>query len=161
MGKLGTFGEVATEIHEADTFDYFGEELRVHPLLTDAELVDWLDEASKTDETDPRAGAMVKDFMRAVVHPDDFEQFWALGKQHRQSIEDRLRVANALMEAVVGRPTERRSDSPSGRGTTRGSSPADFALAAQRKLEADGRADLAVAALQHREYAEVKTRSTG
>jgi hypothetical protein len=161
--KIGSFGDPAGEAEvEEMTFDYFGEELRVHPDLTDAELVDWLEQAATVKEDDPKAGALVKDFLRACVHPEDFEKFWTLGKRHRQSVEDRMKVANALLEAVTDRPTERPSGSPPGRGRTGMSSTADFASAAarrradalevKRRLEATGRADLAVAALRHIEH---------
>lgn len=156
MARLKIAAPTSHTSEEIDTIDYFGSDIRINPGFTDADLIDFLEEVDAVDEDDPKAGALTKNFLRQAVHPDDFEHFWALGKQHRQSMEDRMAVAYAVLEVVTGRPTEQPSGSPAGPALTAASSTADFALAAQRKLEADGRADLAVAALRHREALAVR-----
>jgi hypothetical protein len=140
------------------TFDYFGEELRVSPDLTDADLLDFLEVQADLKADDPKAGPIVKSFLRTVVHVDDFDRFWALAKQHRQSVDERSETAFKLIEAAVnGTPTEQSSDSSAGLQSTDSSSTADLSstdatsLRVQRRLEQQGRADLAVAVLQRRE----------
>lgn len=136
---------------ELPTFGYFGEELRISPDLTDADLLDFLELQGELKATDPKAGAIVKAFLRTVVHVDDFDRFWALAKQHRQSVDERSETAFKLIEAAVGIPTERSSGSPAGPLRIVESSTDDSSLRAQRRLEESGRADLAVAVLQRRE----------
>jgi hypothetical protein len=147
--------DVGAKSHADDellTFDYFGEELRVSPDLTDADLLDFLEMQADLKADDPKAGPIVKSFLRTVVHADDFDRFWALAKQHRQSVEERSETAFKLIEAAVnGTPTERSSDSSGGPQKTDASSTDDSSLRVQRRLEEAGRPDLAVAVLQRRE----------
>lgn len=133
------------------SFDYFGAELRVSPDLTDADLLDFLEMQSDLAADDPKAGPIVKSFLRTVIHPDDFDQFWSLAKQHRQSVEERSATAFKLIEAAVGTPTERSSDSLDGPQKTAVNSTDDSSLRVQHRLEEKGRADLAVAVYQRRE----------
>lgn len=151
--------DVGATSHAGDevlTFDYFGEELKVSPDLTDADLLDFLELQADLKADDPKAGPIVKSFLRTVVHPDDFDRFWALGKQHRQSVEERSETAFKLIEAAVnGTPTVQSSDSSAGLQTTGASSTDDSSLRAQHRLEEKGRADLAVAVLQRRESLRV------
>lgn len=132
------------------TFDYFGEELRVSPDLTDADLLDFLEMQADLKADDPKAGAIVKAFMRTVIHADDFERFWALGKQHRQSVEERSTTAFKLIEAAVQTPTAPSLGLSDGRPKTDVNLTDDSSLRAQQRLENKGRADLAVAVLQRR-----------
>lgn len=154
MGSLGSFGTPDTGAAEEKTFDYFDVTLRVDPDIVDADMIDWVEEMGELDESDPRAGTAVKDLMRRVVLADDFDLFWSTAKRHKQSIDQRMTVIAQVVAAISKHPTSRPSDSSGGPERTVLSSPADFALAAQRRLERDGRPDLAVAALRHREYRE-------
>lgn len=150
-----SFDRSAPPASDIDTLSYFGVAIRINTDFTDADLVDFMEAAGEADENDPRSALLLKKFLReVVVHPDDFDLFWATGKANRQSLEDRMAVAYQIIEAVTKRPTGQPSGSPAGQRTTAGNSTADFALAAQRKLESAGRADLAVAALRHREALE-------
>lgn len=150
MGRI----EIEATSHAGDeplTFDYFGEELRVSPDLTDADLLDFMELQADLDSEDPKAAALLKQFIRAVVHTDDFDRFWALARQHRQSTEERAKVAYKIIEAATSTPTARSSDSSAGPQRTDSSSTDASSLRAQHRLEDKGRADLAVAVLQHRE----------
>jgi hypothetical protein len=133
------------------TFEYFGEELRVSPDLTDADLLDFLEMQADLKADDPKAGPVVKDFLRTVLHVDDFDRFWALGKQHRQSVDERSETAFKLIEAAVKTPTVRSSDSSAGPQRTDENSTDASSFRVQHRLEEKGRADLAVAVLQRRE----------
>jgi len=152
MARLVDVGATSHADDELLTFEYFGEELRVSPDLTDADLLDFLEAQADLRDDDPKAGPLVKAFLRVVMHEDDFDRFWVLAKQHRQSVEDRAATAFKLIEAAVpGTPTERSSDSSAGPQRTVESSTDASSLRAQRRLEEKGRADLAVAVLQRRE----------
>lgn len=140
---------------EVLTFDYFGVELRVSAELTDADLLDFLELQADLKADDPAAAPIVKQFLRTVIATDDFDQFWALGKQHRQSVEERSETAFKLIEAAVKTPTARSSDSSVGPSKTEENLTDGSSLRAQRRLEAKGRADLAVAVLQRREALHV------
>jgi hypothetical protein len=136
---------------ESSTFVYFGEELHVSPDLTDADLLDFLELQADLKADDPAAGPIVKSFLRAVVHVDDFDRFWALAKQHRQTVDERAEAAFKVIEAVSGTPTVQSSDSSAGLQSTDSSSTDGSSLRAQRRLEEKGRADLAVAVKQRRD----------
>ena len=150
--------DVGAKSHADDellTFDYFGEDLRVSPDLTDADLLDFLEMQSDLPADDPKAGPIVKSFLRTVIHPDDFDRFWTLAKKHRQSVEERSSTAFKLIEAAVGTPTVQSSDLSDGLQRIAANSTDDSSLRAQRRLEEKGRADLAVAVLQRREALHV------
>lgn len=137
---------------EPDTFVYFGTELRTNPGLTDADLLDFMAENADLEDDNPAAAGILKSFMREVIHPDDFDTFWSLARQHRQTTAERVKVMYTLIEAAVpGTPTGQSSDSSAGLQTTDSSSTDDSSLRAQHRLEDKGRADLAVAVLQRRE----------
>lgn len=141
---------------EPNTFVYFGTELRTNPGLTDADLLDFMADHAELKDDDPAAAGILKSFMREVIHPDDFDTFWALARQHRQSTEERVKIMYALIEAAVpGTPTVQSSDSSAGLQRTDESSTDASSLRAQHRLEDKGRADLAVAVLQRREALHV------
>lgn len=150
MASLGSFGEETTDPVEVDTITYFDTELRINPELTDADMFDFMEMAGDLDEQDPRAALALKNLMRQVF-ADDFDRFWSLAKQHRQSVDQRMTVVMKVIEAVSARPTGRSTDSAGGPKTTAATSMVDFAAAAQRKLEEAGRPDLAVAALRFKQ----------
>lgn len=150
MGSLGSFGDPTPQPVEEQTFDYFGADLRVNPELTDADMLDFLEESGSLDEGDPKAALALKNFMRRVFL-EDFDRFWTLARQHRQSIDQRMAAAMQIIEALADHPTGRSAGSSGGPPQTGVTLPVDFALAVQRKLEAQGRPDLAVAPLRVRE----------
>lgn len=150
--------DVGAKSHADDeviTFDYFGTELRANPALTDADLLDFMETNGDLEENDPKAAAITKSFIREAIHPDDFDTFWSLAKQHRQSTAERVEAVYKLIEAAVGTPTEQSSDSSGGLQSTASNSTGDSSLRAQHRLENKGRADLAVAVLQRREALQV------
>lgn len=163
MGSVGTFG---TERPQAEdlTFGYFGAEYRVHPDAGELALVDFLDlaaaieiaaDGTPTPEQLGEGARQVKaivDALRELVHPDDFAAFWKAAKAHRQTIEDLTEVAMGLAAAAADRPTERPSDSSDGPQRTEPSSTADSSsqdkrLSVARRLEEQGRPDLALVVL--------------
>jgi hypothetical protein len=104
-------------------FTYFGEKIRVHPDMTEVDMIDFLDDAEHVKKDDPKSMLMVKEAARSHVHPEDFARFWELRKSHRQGVEQLMGTIWQIVGAVSGRPTGRPSDSSDGPPETRPSSP--------------------------------------
>lgn len=151
MAKLGSYGEPADRPAEQDTFDYFGTEIRVNDLAGETALVDLIEEAGHLDEQDPRGITATKDFLREIVHADDFDTFWDLGRKHRQSVAQMMEVAMSIVEQLTDLPTERSSGSRTGPSATGPSSTADSYSRKRAQLEAEGRPDLALVYLDAEE----------
>lgn len=148
--NLGDFSGEETPVDDL-TFGWFGAELRVHPELCDTSYVDWMEEFGDLDKNDPKAALGVKRFMQVVVHPDDFEQYWALGKKHRRTQEQHFEVAHKLIDAITDRPTEQSSDSSAGlSATAENSMDASYERVIQ-ELEGEGRPDLALVYVEAQE----------
>ena len=165
MAKLGTFGDpTAVEEVEPDTFDYFGEEIRLNPDFSEMDYVDFMEHASTIDEKDIRAVTAVKGFIRTMVHQEDFDLLWDTARKKApkgQQLKHLMETANALLELMTGRPTGLPSASSAGQSATvtslkPGSSSPESPLTAMdrrvidRKL-ADGRPDTAMAVLMSAE----------
>lgn len=89
----------------------------------------------------------------------EFDRFMDTATTERWDHEEILEVVGKVMEALSERPTGRRpvsSDEPS---TAKPSSEDASSLRAQRRLEVAGRADLAVAIADRREW--LQTQQTG
>lgn len=147
--NIGTFGQIP-EPPEGDAwpevpkFPWFGAEIRVNPNLSDTAIADFLESIGDMEDDDPKAIIVVKNFVRAVIHGDDFNDFWTLGKRNGYSMNDFSGAAGEIITAVTGDPTNGSADSsagPSGtdtKSTVVSSKPADII----RQLEADHRPDL-------------------
>lgn len=147
MAHLGTFGTP----HEAtsDTISYFGQDIRTNPLASDLAVTDFMEHARAVDDTDPGAMTLIKDFMRDLIHLEDFDAFWGLARRNGQSTEDLLAVMKALASAVTARPTGRPSGSSAGRPRTRAKSKAGSSSRALERLA--GRPDLQLAVIAAQE----------
>lgn len=120
--------------------------------LAEIELVEFLDKATTLDEADPRAMAIIRTFLRTLVHEDDWDTFWEAVRRYRQGAEDQMAFARYVIETATGHPFEEPSASSPGPSNTEQSSGVDYSLQerVQRRLEDQGRPDLALAALQAR-----------
>lgn len=144
MTHLGDFG-VERPAHE-DSFGYFGETVRVNPDLSDLAMVDFVETGVAIQAMDGKGGLLaLKDMLRSLVHPEDFDRLWELAKANRQQIDDLDALAEAIVVSVTGRPTEQPSDSSDGLPTT----PDDSSSRALRLL--DGRPDLQMAIVRAQE----------
>lgn len=114
---LGEFGE---EVEDVDlTFGYFGEEIRVNPTAGELTYMDFMARASEIEESDNAGGIkLTMGFLKDQVHPDDWELFWGLAMEKRQTLEKLMKVSKAIVEAVSGFPTGQPSDSRAGRRAT-------------------------------------------
>lgn len=149
---LGEYGHVEDmpaqgQWPEPVKFPWFGVEVRVNPTLTDTALIDLLEEVGDLDAADPRAAVAVKQFVREVIHADDFADFWKLGKAHGYSTEQFAEVAGLIVEKVTGDPTRESPDSSNGRLPTATKSTGGSSKLTTEdmiaELEREGRPDLA------------------
>jgi hypothetical protein len=113
MARLGEFGQIREQT--TDVFGYFTEDIRVNPDLSELDVLDFMEAAAEIDEEDPAAVKILKNFLRSLLHADDFDRFWELSRTNRQSVADLMTVAKAIVEAVAKRPTSVPSDSSVGR----------------------------------------------
>lgn len=124
MASLGTFGTAYDAPAEPDTFDYFGATIRVNPALSDLDLADFLDLFGDLDVDNLKPAQAItvmqglKQHFRALVHPDDFAEFWRLARANRQGTVDLLAISMALIESVTSRPTKRPAVSTDGPSST-------------------------------------------
>lgn len=107
--------------------------------------------------TRDEAAACCADRKPATV---EFDRFMDAATVGRWDDEEILEVVGKVMEALADRPTGRPSASSAGPPTANTSFEDVSSLRAQRRLEAAGRADLAVAVLQRREHLQ-RIRSAG
>lgn len=147
MPDLGELGQ-PSEASEDVTFGFFGHQMRVNPTFGELELVDFMDAAGAVDVNNSASFRLLKDLLRSTVHPDDFDAFWKAAKQHRQGVEDLMKIAYQVIEAVTARPTGQPTDSSDGQPSTAANSTGDSSTRVIRRLEAQGRPDLAVVAMQ-------------
>jgi hypothetical protein len=115
-----SIGDLGTARDPVDlTFGYFGLVIRVHPEASDLELVDFMLAAGSIDEGDEVKGSQALGrYLKGLVHPDDWDTFWAAAKGNRQTLTDLMQTAHAVIEAVSGFPTTQPSGSSTGRRST-------------------------------------------
>ena len=129
--SLGSFGtpvpddEFVAALVEAD-FTWYGEQVRVHPLASVLDLMDFMAEVGHLPEGSPAgAPAMVK-LLKAYVHPDDWRAFWQLARENHAGMSEFMALARSVVEYVTDRPTVRPAASTAGQQPTEGSSTGDF-----------------------------------
>lgn len=140
LGKLGKKKDLIDA-----SFDYFDHEIRVHPRMTNLAILGFMDVAKEVD-TDNELGSMeaIRDFLHSCIHPDDWDEFWKVSLQERQSLEDFMTLQWRLMELVneseSDRPFTHPSDSSDGQGTIDERSKGDSFSRVMERFE--GRPDL-------------------
>lgn len=166
--RLAAFGATpGTDVEpEGPTYavvPYFGTDIRVlddgDVLLLDLE--EFVEQASQIESDGMAALAMIRVFLRRLVHPDDFATFWKLVRANKQNLDAQMGFAKYVIEEMTGHPTPLPSDSSPGRQDTVANSEDELSLRAQRRLEAAGRPDLAMAVLQAREWRLTHAAATG
>lgn len=113
MASLGSFG-VARPAPGAQTFGWFGMEVRVHPEFGETTFVEWMEEFGDVENGTARALYALSALLRGLVHPDDYDEFWSLSKANHQGSEEFSALVNDVVSAMAGRPTERSEESSSG-----------------------------------------------
>lgn len=146
---LGSFGVESAEPQDADydDFGWFGARIRVQSSVNEVELIDLMGQARVVDVDGRDLGslAVVKDLFLLVIHPDDFDQFWGLARQHKQRLDDMLSLFTTLIESITDRPTQGLSDSSPGQpSTAENSLPDSSGSASSGPPERHGRPDLQI-----------------
>ncbi len=120
LGELGGAVDAAEATTPLDvmTFTYFGQRVRVNWMLTDADLIDFIEMATRIDVDATESIVALKDALRHAIDPRDFDGFWQTARDHRQSLEQRMSVLHALYAAATDRPTQRSTASSGGPSTT-------------------------------------------
>lgn len=109
----GDLGEMGTDRGVIDiTFLWFGTTIRVNPGAGELELMEFMVMANKID-----VGETTKDlaksaeameavfvFLKGQIHPDDWPLFFDIAKTRRQTTEDLMRVAMAIVNRVANFP---------------------------------------------------------
>lgn len=151
LGELGV-----KKVAEADTFGWFGEEMRIGNV-SELLMIDFLDEASRIEETDKVAAMkLMRDAFRSIVDEADYARWWEISLREKQTVEDLMYLMKALVEGSTGLPIKRRSGSSRGRrdikAKSRGGSSSPGTRSAKPvarkvmdRMERTGRADLAIA----------------
>lgn len=117
MASIGSLGTIRDELELE--FDYFGVIIRVNPDMTDLMLFEFMETATGIDEADNTQGIRaIGGYLHDLIHPDDWQTFWAAAKGNRQQLMDLMHTAKAISEAVSGFPTGQPSGSSGGPPTT-------------------------------------------
>jgi hypothetical protein len=150
--SLGTFGVTHDDTpDDFDTFNWFGSDVKVVTAVNEVELVDLMEQASAVDVDDLASMTVVKGLFRLVIAGDDFDAFWRVAKEQRQTIAELAQLFQTLISEIVDRPTRQPSDSSAGLLTTGESSQPSSTVTASR-----GRPDLQVI---HEDYASAQQRA--
>jgi len=132
MARIATFGndEPTPEV-EVDTFEWYGEEIRLNPEFSELDYLDYMEEASTVDERNPRAVTLTKHLLRCQIHPEDFERFWQTTKRKvpaGQQLRVMMEASAQIITVVTGRPTGQPSASSAGPPATVSSLRAESSL---------------------------------
>jgi hypothetical protein len=162
---LGEFGKQARTLVDAD-FTFFGTTIRVNPQLSPGGIIEFFERAGKIQMPDPELPPeeqarlamellpVMREFLAYQVHPDDRGVFFDVASKNGQQLDDLMEVSNAIMTLVGGRPTQRSSDSsPGPRHRKAGASSSQQV---KKRLERQGRPDLALMVLEVQEGREAE-----
>jgi len=118
---LGTFGAAHAEANsdELDTFDWYGETIRISDRLAGAPLFEYAEAVvSDLDVKDMQAIAATKRMVQSCIVKDDWTRFWKAYDENRGTTEELAELSAALYQHLAGRPTDRPSDSSGGPSQT-------------------------------------------
>ena len=100
---------------------------------------------SGTDANDMAGLAAMYELLEQCIEPSDWERFQQTAMRTRATGDDLMRVVKDVIQAASARPTGRSSDSSDGPTATAPSSESsDAPLRVVRRLESEGRPDLAL-----------------
>lgn len=113
MGTLGTFGTVRL-VPEDQTFGWFGMDVRIAPDFGEITFIEWMDQYGDIEDGTGAALLALLSLLRGLVREDDFDEFWRLAKENRQTSADLTKLVWGVVEAIADRPTERSEPSSLG-----------------------------------------------
>ena len=113
-------GELGTPRPPVDlSFNYFGVVIRVNESASDLDLIGFMLEAAGIERVDEQRGMVaISNYLRGLVHPEDWDTFWRQARANRQNMEDLMVLGQRIVEAAAGFPTQQSSGSPPGPPTT-------------------------------------------
>ena len=146
--SIGEFSFVEKpEIEE--TFTWGDEKFRINPDLSDSATLDVFEIANQLEvdqdnpEVQAKALSMAKTFMRDVVHPEDFDRFWKLGRKHRQGTEEYMALGMKVVGGLSENPPSERPASSDGPQPIAVKSVDALSSRVIEREEAKGRSDIA------------------
>lgn len=163
--RIGTWNAAGGDTPAGDepeygVVGYYGTDIRVvlDPISLELAFEEFMDVASGLEGVDdPRSFAVVRQFLRLMIHPDDFNTFWRLVRTNRQDTTRQMEFGKWLMEELSGHPIVQQSGSAPGLLGTLPNSGDDASSRVQERLEAQGRPDLALVVVNHREAQEARS----
>lgn len=105
------------------SFRYFGAVIRVNPMLSEIDVMDFFEQADKVAANDPKTMIILKEYARKHVHPADWDTFWTLVREHHQDSNAIMTLLWKILEGVSARPTGQPSGSSDGLTDTKPYSP--------------------------------------
>lgn len=158
---LGKFGKKKEDLDAS--FEYFDVEIRVNPKMTNLALLGFMDVAEKIDDGDDMASMKaVRDFLHSAIHPDDWDKFWQISLDERQSLDDFMELQWQLLEkcneANSDRPFTPASGSSGGPGIIEARSRDDSFSRVMERME--GRPDIRSTLMRAREFQLAEAAST-
>jgi hypothetical protein len=154
MATIGKFGTARPRVEDLD-FEYFDIVVRVNPDASEAHVFKFMDEAQKINLESVESLPILANFMRGLIHPEDWDDFMSKALSERQKTEDLMQVVGGIMGALGEDRTQPSSDSSAGQPeTVQSSTPVSSSQDIQRQFEAAGRPDLAEVVQMVRERAE-------
>lgn len=144
--RSGALGFLVSDV-EYDEVEFFGETYRVnHVEDYEWQMLEFAKAATSGADTDLLSGsAAVFDFLEAVIFADDWARFRASAKRNRAQVtRDLMPIVVAAFTQTTGRPTVRPSDSSGGPKHIKQKSGGGSSSKVIRRLEKDGRPDLAL-----------------
>jgi hypothetical protein len=137
-------------VAEAEGFnevEFFDQTFRLRPGAEyEWEMMEFASAAKGGADSDMLSGAAATlDFLRAVIHADDWERFRKAARENRAQVErDLMPIVVAAFVQPTARPTGRSSDSSGGPKNTKQKSAGGSSSKVIRRLEKSGRPDLAL-----------------
>jgi len=125
-GRSVDLGDLSGEAVEPvlAEFAYFGTLVRVNPDLTETTVIDLFETAARIQVRGPgeipisdtfAEAEKAKNHVRAHIHPDDFDAFWATAKANRQDMRRLMALCWEILDLISERPTSPPSGSSGGR----------------------------------------------
>lgn len=126
------------------TIEFFGEEYHIAEKVGLMPLMRFAKIAQAGVETNDMDGlAAMYDLLEQCLTEQDWDRFVVAATKHRADGDELMVVVKEAIERMAERPTQRSSDSSDGPPSTSPSSTDDSSSQAIRRLEQQGRPDLA------------------
>jgi hypothetical protein len=128
-----------------ETVEFHGETYRIADKIGLMPLMRFAKTAQEgVDSNDMDGLVAMYDLMEQCLIDEDWAKFTTAATKHRADGEELMAVVKQAIETMAERPTQRSSDSSDGPPSISGNSTADSSSLVVRRLEKQGRPDLAL-----------------